>query len=63
VTDGIYNIIYDVYAQRDGNHQTDIIKNGFEKELEKSCHLVNPHKGGEECTNMYREDTRSEGSN
>jgi hypothetical protein len=23
VSDGIYNIIYDVYAQRDGNHQTD----------------------------------------
>jgi hypothetical protein len=22
VSDGIYNIIYDVYAQRDGNHQT-----------------------------------------
>jgi hypothetical protein len=22
VSDGLHNIIYDVYAQRDGNHQT-----------------------------------------
>jgi hypothetical protein len=25
VSDGIYNIIYDVYVQRDGNHRTDNI--------------------------------------
>jgi hypothetical protein len=23
VSDGLYNIIYDVYVQRDGNHQTE----------------------------------------
>jgi hypothetical protein len=40
VSDGIYNIIYNVYAQWDGNHQTEgtfrlTVKSEF-------CHLVFP---------------------
>jgi hypothetical protein len=37
VSDGLYNIIYDVYAQRDENHKTDSKYVYF-----KCCHKITP---------------------